>query len=77
MSNSIVKNVILTNVKDDVKKLLSTKPIRNFSDDFICNVKNDIANGMCDVEIRKKYSLTRTKFKNLIFEINYSGFNDI
>lgn len=68
-----VKNAALVNVTEDVKKLLNTKPIRGFSDEIINSVKNDIANGVRDVEIMEKYALTRARFKNLVFEIACSG----
>lgn len=70
-----VKNAALVNVAEDVKKLLNTKPIRGFSDEIINGVKNDIANGVRDVEIMEKYALTRARFKNLVFEIACSGFD--
>lgn len=70
-----VKNAALVNVTEDVKKLLNTKPIRGFSDEIINGVKNDIANGVRDVEIMEKYALTRARFKNLVFEIACSGFD--
>lgn len=70
-----VKNATLVNVTEDVKKLLNTKPIRGFSDEIINGVKNDIANGVRDVEIMEKYALTRARFKNLVFEIACSGFD--
>lgn len=70
-----VKNAALVNVTEDVKKLLNTKPIRGFSDEIINSVKNDIANGVRDVEIMEKYALTRARFKNLVFEIACSGFD--
>lgn len=70
-----VKNAALVNVAEDVKKLLNTKPIRGFSDEIINSVKNDIANGVRDVEIMEKYALTRARFKNLVFEIACSGFD--
>ena len=70
-----VKNAALVNVTEDVKKLLNTKPIRGFSDEIINSVKNDIANGVRDVEIMEKYALTRARFKNLVFKIACSGFD--
>ena len=70
-----VKNAALVNVTEDVKKLLNTKPIRGFSDEIINSVKNDITNGVRDVEIMEKYALTRARFKNLVFEIACSGFD--
>ncbi len=70
-----VKNVQPLNVVEDVKKLLNTKPIRGFTDDIINDVKNDITNGVSDIEIMDKYALTRPRFKNLIFEIACSGFD--
>lgn len=65
-----VKNVQPLNVVEDVKKLLNTKPIRGFTDDIINDVKNDITNGVSDIEIMDKYALTRPRFKILFLKLH-------